>query len=284
MIEGEIRRNYSGLTCSKSAMKISSLVVGGALLISSAGVVRPVRAQATVAEAKKTQLRQVEVEVNLVAVSPADFAALGVEFPKTEGPAKDGLRLGKVHDNFAAALPALQTEKRAEVLSSPRMTIINNANGVVEESRSQEFLVAMSAGANDQGVHLFKNRPSTQTMERITTFKMFVTSTINNDDTVTMLLNPTATTRFGLKGSKQAEEHAMFSATAIVSAKDGETVALTGFDPNFVKMFLGLQGRRVPILGNSNIPSLSDLFRAKQLVVFITPRIVRRADEKPKTQ
>ncbi len=255
-------------------------------------------------------LRQVEIEAQFVSIKAEDVAAFGIDFATARGDfntnaagmqpgtaSKPGVQLGLVRGNFQATLTALQAAGRVKVISAPRVTAINNLTAQISQTTS----VPVFLGTKDergQFVPLFGGTDPNQngTPLRVNTgYQLSATPTINNDDTVTVRLNVGRKLQLETEAGAPVELQAPVDAEVIANVRDGETIALGGFDPAFSP-----KGQRIPILGDiplmsspgkvpalGQIPTIGNLFRSKtaapdQLIVFVTARIVRRGSEQPK--
>lgn len=255
-----------------------------------------------------TPLRQVEIEAQFVSVKAEDVAAFGIDFTTARGnfnvdraglqpgvEASHGVQVGFVRGNFQATLTALQGANRVKVLYAPRVIAINNLAAEISQTTS----VPVFLGTQDergQFVPLFGGADSGQngTSLRVNTgYELSATPTINNDDTVTVRLNIGRKLQLQTGVGAPVELQAPSATDTIANVRNGETIALGGFDPGFFSP----KGQRIPILGDiplmsnpgtapnlGQIPTIGKLFRSKtaapdQLIVFVTARIVRRAGE-----
>ncbi len=177
-------------------------------------------------------------------------------------------------DDNAFLIQALKTVGDANLLSSPRITALNNqeAKILVGESRpyATNTVVTPAAGATTTA--------STLSFLDIG-IKLYVTPSISSDGFITMKIKPevssaTDTYTYGdpvtevpIVSTTQAETS--------VTVKDGRTIIIAGL----VKDERSSDVDKVPLIGD--IPLLSYLFRKteksiekQELVIFITPHIV----------
>ncbi|HEX8465326.1 MAG TPA: hypothetical protein VF627_11985, partial [Abditibacterium sp.] len=112
-----------------------------------------------------------------------------------------------------------------------------------------------------------------------TAIGLTVTPTINNDDTVTVLMEPTLTTQTPVPGQLFPTINSQTVST-IANVRDGDTIALGGLKAKNISR----ASDRIPIL--SNIPLIGGLFRnnstlttENDLIIFLTARIIRRAGD-----
>lgn len=187
---------------------------------------------------------------------------------------RGALSIGTLADNqYTALIDALETVGETEILSSPRITVINN----------QEAKILV--GSTEPYVTTTTTTPSagpTTTAESVNFIdvgvKLYVTPTIHEDDFITMKIRPevSSVVRNVTTGNNNTIPVVETSeAETIVSVKDQVTIVIGGLiKEEKVKMT-----KKVPFLGN--IPILgaafrntSDLVRKTEIVLFLTPRII----------
>ena len=182
-----------------------------------------------------------------------------------------GLRYTLTGGQYGAFLQSLQTDARFEVLSTPRIFTSNNATAEINISQSLPYVTSTQTNAN--GVSTFNY--SFLDVGIILT----VTPRITSNGFVTMDVTQTANdfvryTDFNAPVVNQRE------AQTTVSVKDGETIVLGGI----IKSSVSATTNKLPILGD--VPVLGKLFQSNsttksktELLVFLTPRIVRDPEE-----
>ena len=182
-----------------------------------------------------------------------------------------GMRYTLTGGQYGAFLQALKTDARFEVLSSPRIFTSNNSTAEINISQSLPYVTSQQTNAN--GVLTFNY--SFLDVGIILT----VTPRITSNGYVTMDVTQTANdfvryTDFNAPVVNQRE------AQTTVSVKDGETIVLGGI----IKDSISATVNKLPVLGD--IPVLGKLFQSNsttksktELLVFLTPRIVRDSDE-----
>nr|WP_237043441.1 type IV pilus secretin PilQ family protein [Photobacterium kishitanii] len=161
-------------------------------------------------------------------------------------------------------LSALQSERKAEIISSPRLMTTNKKTAYIEQGTEIPYLEASSSGAVSVD---FKKA----------VLSLMVTPQITPDNKLVLDLEVTQ--------DSKGEEVPTGVGTAVaiktqrigtqVLVNNGETVVLGGIYQNQVNNSV----RKVPILGD--IPVLGALFRHKmeelgkrELLIFVTPKIV----------
>jgi type II secretory pathway component GspD/PulD (secretin) len=235
-------------------------------------------------------LRQVEIEAQFVTVSTNDSKAFGIDFSSSNGPfrldttgrapqpADGSITLGFVRNNFRATLSALTAQGKAKTVSSPRVTAINNLTASLQsQSITPVILTTTTDISNGQGG---VNTRTAQTPVFISsTIGLTVTPTINNDDTVTVVMQPEVTLQTPVTGQiiPNIESNTL---DTIANVRDGDTIALGGLKSKR----LSFSKTGVPIL--RNIPILGKLFESNntlesdtELIIFLTARIIRRLDD-----
>ena len=175
--------------------------------------------------------------------------------------------------DYAAMVQALQTIGDANILSSPRITVLNNEEAKILVGSSEPY----ATNTVTQGT-------STTTTATSLTFldigvKLFVTPTINRDGFVTMKIKPEISSK-GTDYTYGSPETTVPRVTTTqaetnVMIKDGMTIIIAGL----IKDERTGTVSKIPILGD--IPFLGLAFRKtdnsivkKELVIFLTPHII----------
>lgn len=232
-------------------------------------------------------LRQVEIEAQFVDVGITDTNAFGIDFSSSNGPFSisstgnssssqaGSFNFSFVRNNFALTLNALIAQNRAKVVTAPRVTAINNLTATLT---SASFTPVVTTGSiAGIGGQVASNQTVTYVPAQTT---LYVTPTINNDDTITVRMQPqVSSTSNPLPGTNAPFISQQFVDTTAV-VHDGDTIALGGLRTKNIVT----GGTRIPIL--SSIPIIGALFRThnnndseRELIIFVTARIIRRADD-----
>ncbi|RYZ83853.1 MAG: type II and III secretion system protein, partial [Proteobacteria bacterium] len=233
-------------------------------------------------------LRQVEIEAQFLSVSTSDARAYGFDFSTSRGnfnassngtapstPA-GGLQFGVFRGAFEARIAASIASGKAKVLTAPRVTAINNLTATLTQSTftpitlTQTNTVANNGIAQQTGQNVFYVQ---------TQIGLEVTPTINNDDTVTVLMRPTLESS-GTPNAQGAATITSQQLETIANVRDGETIALGGLRTTNIT----IDRTKVPVIGD--IPILGKLFRSRnnsaieaELIIFLTARIIRRVGD-----
>ena len=191
-----------------------------------------------------------------------------VDLPAAAGTGAGGV-LGIVLGSVTGAydldirLSALETRGDGRILSSPKVLTLDNNPARIEQGVSIPFLSVSAAGTQTQFVDA--------------TLRLEVTPQVTNDDRVLMNIKVTdnapdpATTGAGGQPSIRRNE-----AETQVLAADGETIVIGGiFTRNVTSNESGIPWfSRIPLFGWL-FSNTSNNDQRRELIVFITPRIIR---------
>jgi len=187
------------------------------------------------------------------------------------------------NDDYTAMVEALESVGKTNILSSPRISALNNEEAKIMVGSSEPYVTTttMTPGSG----------PST-TSETVNFIdvgvKLYVTPTIHKDDFVTMKIRPEISTAANsLKTStnniipiKESSE-----AETTIMVKNGATVVIGGLIKEQITDTLN----KVPLLGDIPLAGLAFRNRSKvktktEIVIFLTPKImtgeVMSGDEK----
>ncbi|MCC7230739.1 MAG: type II secretion system protein GspD [Fimbriimonadaceae bacterium] len=236
---------------------------------------------------------QVMIETLIVEATLDNSSKFGVEWKYASGnPLKSGSGTGTSEGNFGLgnASPALQgfrytltggdltgfinmlqTDKKFQVLSTPRIFTSNNVEAQINISQSIPYVLSTREDANGNLTFNY----AFQDVGIVLT----VTPRITANGYVTMDVNQTANDLQGFTDFNAPIVNQR-QADTTVSVRDGETIILGGIIRNNVTSTV----KKVPLLGD--IPILGNLFRSTdksnvktELLVFLTPRIVKDPEE-----
>lgn len=231
---------------------------------------------------------QVMIETVVVEASLDAANKLGVEWNFTSGNSKFNSSFGAQADTaqpqgltytltgtqYGAFLKAVNSDTRFEVLSTPRIFTSNNSTAEINISQSLPYVLSSRTDVtgNLQFNYAFLDVGIILT----------VTPRITSNGYVTMDVTQTANdlvsyTSFNAPIVNQRE------AQTTVSVKDGETIVLGGI----IKNSKTTTKNKIPVLGD--IPLFGNFFRSTtnssiktELLVFLTPHVVRDAEEAKK--
>jgi general secretion pathway protein D len=192
-------------------------------------------------------------------------------FPEAANTAQAGFRYTVTGGNLDVVLNALKTDNRFQILSTPRIFTSNNVEAQINISQSVPYVISSRQDVNGNFTFNF----AFEDVGIILT----VTPRITSNGYVTMDVVQTANDLQGFTDFN-APIINQRQADTTVSVKDGETIVLGGI----IRSTVNSRVRKVPILGD--IPLLGELFRSStkekaktELIVFLTPRVVRDSDD-----
>jgi len=171
-------------------------------------------------------------------------------------------------------LNMIKTDSKFQVLSTPRIFTANNSQAEINISQSIPYVLSQREDANGNITYNYA-------FEDVG-IVLTVTPRITADGYVTMDITQTANdlqgyTDFNAPIVNQRQ------ATTTVSVKDTETIILGGIIRNTVNATT----KKIPLLGD--IPLLGNLFKSTsrekaktELMVFLTPRVVRNPEDAKK--
>jgi type II secretory pathway component GspD/PulD (secretin) len=170
-------------------------------------------------------------------------------------------------DDYQVTLEMLESNSNTEVLSSPRVVVIDNHEANILVGSEEPYIVTTTD-------------PDTGWVYEETKFKdvglkLIVTPKIDEDNYITMTVHPEVSTARRVAEVDNALAVDTTQADTTMMVKDGETVVLGGL----MKNTKSDTEQKIPILGD--IPLLGYLFRSTQkevqkteILVFITPHIL----------
>ena len=230
-----------------------------------------------------TKTLQVEIVARLVDVDVSSTRSLGIEWGAQNldlfdaGVGEDirvnargvtnpvgTMRLGTVKSfgSLDAALEALETQNKANIISNPRITTVNNREASVVVGQQIPLIVQDFAG---------------NAVTQLTTIgiKLSVTPHINVGNKITMDVHPEVS---DLASQATVQGGIIINTTMAdtrVMVNDGETAVIGGL----IRSNESTTKRGVPIL--MDIPLIGNLFRSnsttkakRELLIFVTPKIL----------
>ena len=180
------------------------------------------------------------------------------------GEAVGTLKLGVVqsYGNLEAALQALETENKADIISNPRISTVNNREARILVGQKIQLIVMDEAG-----------NPITQLIT--VGIELRVTPHVNSDRTITLDLHPEVSDLAAEATVQGGVVINTSEADTRVLVNDGETAVIGGLISSRDTEL----NRGVPIL--KDIPLLGHLFqssstvqRKRELLIFVTPKIM----------
>jgi len=249
--------------------------------------------------------QQVEIEARIVEVTLRDEQKLGVDWDLAAS-TLDGVRL-QAHSpldvvgvggsvlgagTFAATLgfgktsaiiQALKQQGEVKTVAQPRLRALNNQTAFIKVGEDRPFFRLQQTTTLQQpgAATAFNQTQETFSVSTITIGTILaVTPQIDGDGVITLDVLPAITRLQSIVTSPDGRQTAPVTevkqASTIVRLRDGETAIIGGL----ISEESGESVRRIPVLGS--VPVLGTAFSSKatlrarkELVIFLTPRIVR---------
>ncbi len=195
---------------------------------------------------------------------------------------KGKLSIGTISsDDYTALIEALDTVGATNILSSPRITAVNNKEAKILVGSTEPYVTTTTTTPS--------SGPTT-TAESVNFIevgvKLYVTPTIHNDRFITMKIKPevsSVTSNLTTSNNNTIPIVETSEAETTVMVKDGVSIVIGGL----IKEETIKSTKKVPLLGD--IPVLGFAFRSHsdsaaktEIVIFLTPQIVTGdVDENP---
>ena len=248
-----------------------------------------------------TQPKQVLIEATIAELSLTDELQYGVEWYINNtingGPITGGTfgNLGLVPPlgtlgmafnyvtstaNFKAMLNALATKNKANILSTPRLTVLDNHEAVIQIGQDVPVATGEQTTASSTATN-----PTIQTsiQYRSVGIILKVKPTINTEGLLTLELTQEVSDLSKSTGVADSPIVDIRRINTSVVAAHGQTVALGGL----MKEQKGVIERKVPLLGD--IPLIGNLFKVTdkttertELLILVTPTILTKTDDATK--
>ncbi|MDP2927556.1 MAG: secretin N-terminal domain-containing protein [Candidatus Omnitrophota bacterium] len=211
---------------------------------------------------------------------------------KILGPGKGTLSINPAGSTYDMQLDFMRTQKDTKFLARPKLLTLNNETAEIAIAKNEvvgrEDTVTVSGDVTTINYKFIRSTDLDLIKGEGTGIMLRVTPQINMDtNEITMVINPkssvSTTSSLSPSSSNQQSDVEVRQTKSIVKVKDGETVILGGL----IHQDKQITAKKLPILGD--IPLLGVFFRHKnqsvglerELIIFITPRIVRdKADVK----
>jgi general secretion pathway protein D len=214
----------------------------------------------------------VEWNYNRMNIQDGQTGSIGGSFGlRNANPPLQGLRYSLAGGSLEGLINALATDKKFQVLSTPRIFTSNNVEAEINISQSIPYVLSTREDTNGNLTFNY----AFQDVGIVLT----VTPRITANGYVTMDVSQTANDLQGFT-TFNAPIVNQRQANTTVSVQNGETIILGGIIRNTVNSTVN----KIPLLGD--IPLLGNLFKVTdkssvrtELLVFLTPRIVRNPEE-----
>ena len=231
---------------------------------------------------------QVEIESQFVEVNGTlqdiyglDWSVAGREVTVVTGltTPEGTINIGFVRGNLSATIGALLTRSRGKVIQAPRAFTINGLPVIFNSTIQRPVIIQET----------YTDGLITRTTTYIDIYDigitLFAVPFINADNTVTVYIMPTVEDIVGYVQNPAGGTIPIFTSTyttALVRVRDGESFAIGGL----LTTRSSTANREVPLL--ARLPFIGSLFKTKahdveekNLVIFVTPRIVRATEITP---
>ncbi|MHB8883123.1 MAG: type II secretion system protein GspD [Thermodesulfovibrionales bacterium] len=237
--------------------------------------------------------RQVMIQAHFIEVTLNDTYALGVDwkgFEFMDGnvisvsqkliplAAEQFFQVNLTNNKFNAILDAMKQQGTLNILSSPRISAINNQKALVKlTSRQVSWLTKTTVIPGTSNITETTNTPQ---VDEVGIF-LDVTPQIDEEDMVTLYIHPSISeiTEISVSPDKRSNMPVISTreVDTIVNARTGQTVVIAGL----IKDRISETKRSVPLLGD--IPYVGKLFSQvsqektkTELVILLTPYILNR--------
>ena len=243
--------------------------------------------------------RQVIIEAKIIEIILDDNHQSGIDWQEVAdtyaGDTPLFNRLGAISDNagikFTDYVKMLDTQGKANILSSPRISTLNNQKAIIKVG-SDEFFISNVTSTGNTATTIGTTTTSVPTVELSSFFSgivLDVTPQINDDNYVTLHIHPSITRvqskalNFTLDGKDSSFPMAlntMRESDSIVRAKNNQVIVIGGLMQEITTE--GKDG--VPFL--TRIPLLGNLFRTNsqstqksELVILLKPTIIKKSSD-----
>jgi MSHA type pilus biogenesis protein MshL len=240
---------------------------------------------------EETVQRQVFIEAKIIEVSLNDDFQLGVDWRfipnimklgtgglirqsltgTTDFPANNRFQIGVANTDFNALVDALSTQGKVEVLSSPRVSTLNNQKAIIKAAVEDVYFdVTVAAGTP----------PITTATPKYITIGVIldVTPQIDSDGMIIMDIHPSVTERIRTASfpdtGQQAPIISVRETQTIIRVREGQTVLIAGLMQSKEKEELS----GLPCI--MNIPVAGEAFRQtrrdktkSEIVILLTPTL-----------
>lgn len=186
--------------------------------------------------------------------------------------------------DFSGVISLLETQGDAQVLSSPRVTAINNQKAVIKVGQDEYFVTDVSNNTSTQVNGVQNSTPSITLQPFFSGIALDVTPQIDQNGQVILHVHPSVTeTAEQTKTIQLSEERIVLplaqsnirESDTIIRARNGEIVVIGGL------MQTVISDSESGIPGLSSLPLLGNLFKSKtktekkkELVILLKPTVV----------
>jgi MSHA biogenesis protein MshL len=233
--------------------------------------------------------RQVQIEAKILEVQLRDEFSAGINWRSVFGsleksgtlsqalaPATTGgFTLALNSGDFSALLNAFATQGKVNVLSSPRVTAMNNEPAIMRIGTQDVFFVTTTQ-VNPETGQILQSAVTPQSLTEGVVLS--VTSQISADGMIHMSINPSVTERTGQATSRLGDTVPIVSVRetdTLVRVRQGQTIVIAGL----MQERTSQDTSKVPLLGD--VPVVGNLFKRTEqrrtktdLVILLTPTVL----------
>lgn len=185
--------------------------------------------------------------------------------------------------DFAGVISLLETQGDAQVLSSPRVTAINNQKAVIKVGQDEYFVTNITNSTTTAGTDI-QNNPSITLQPFFSGIALDVTPQIDQNGQVILHIHPSVTeTAEQTKTIQLSNDKVVLplaqsnirESDTVIKASNGEIVVIGGLMQTVITdTESGVPGlRSIPLLGNLFM-SKSKTEKKKELVILLKPTVV----------
>ena len=172
-----------------------------------------------------------------------------------------GFRAG----DFTAVVTLLESQGKTNVLSSPRVSTLNNQQAIIKVGKDETFVTGISPGLSGGGITSSLVQPAPILSAFFSGIALDVTPQINDAGDITLHIHPSITNvqslvrKYTIGDQKEQSvptaQSTIRESDSIVKAKDGQIIVLGGL------MQDNIDENKEGVSGFSRIPYLGNLFR-----------------------
>jgi MSHA biogenesis protein MshL len=170
--------------------------------------------------------------------------------------------------DFTAVVTLLETQGKTNVLSSPRVSTLNNQQAIIKVGKDETFVTGISPGLSGGGITSSLVQPAPILSAFFSGIALDVTPQINDTGDITLHIHPSITNVQSLirtytigdqkEQSVPTAQSTIRESDSIVKAKDGQIIVLGGL------MQDNIDENKEGVTGFSRIPYLGNLFRVNK--------------------
>lgn len=230
------------------------------------------------------QQKQVMIKAEFVTVKQDDLRAFGIDWSIARGTLTAGtgntFASGDVFVNYATGnvvtqLRASISEGKGRLINAPMVTTMNNVGVSIQVGRYVPIITTGNTFGNQGNV--FSSQTNVTFLPVQTS--LFVIPRINNDDTITLIVNPQLSDIVSEVANPAGGTLPIVTEQTIQVSrrvKNGDTIVIGGLQAKNDRT----AAKKVPILGD--LPIIGSLFRSRsvsvndeELLIFVTASVIK---------